>query len=142
MARYELKLPQMGESVEEATITSWLKNVGDTIEVDDIIVEVATDKVDSEIPCDVSGVITEILFAKDSVVKVGQVMAIIETEPQSVGEVEPSPQVQNIAFEEVVQQEVQPEVPVIPVNEVLYQTRKYKLFTIRAFLFSIGKNNC
>ena len=53
MARYELKLPQMGESVEEATITSWLKNVGDTIEVDDIIVEVATDKVDSEIPCDV-----------------------------------------------------------------------------------------
>ena len=77
MARYELKLPQMGESVEEATITSWLKNVGDTIEVDDIIVEVATDKVDSEIPCDVSGVITEILFAKVSVVKVGQVMAII-----------------------------------------------------------------
>ena len=126
MARYELKLPQMGESVEEATITSWLKNVGDTIEVDDIIVEVATDKVDSEIPCDVSGVITEILFAKDSVVKVGQVMAIIETEPQSVGEVEPSPQVQNIAFEEVVQQEVQPEVPVIPVNEVPYQPVEIK----------------
>lgn len=126
MARYELKLPQMGESVEEATITSWLKNVGDTIEVDDIIVEVATDKVDSEIPCDVSGVITEILFAKDSVVKVGQVMAIIETEPQRVGEVEPSPQVQNIAFEEVVQQEVQPEVPVIPVNEVPYQPVEIK----------------
>lgn len=126
MARYELKLPQMGESVEEATITSWLKNVGDTIEVDDIIVEVATDKVDSEIPCDVSGVITEILFAKDSVVKVGQVMAIIETEPQSVGEVEPSPQVQNIAFEKVVQQEVQPEVPVIPVNEVPYQPVEIK----------------
>ena len=126
MARYELKLPQMGESVEEATITSWLKNVGDTIEVDDIIVEVATDKVDSEIPCDVSGVITEILFAKDSVVKVGQVMAIIETEPQSVGEVEPSPQVQNIAFEEVVQQEVQPEAPVIPVNEVPYQPVEIK----------------
>ena len=126
MARYELKLPQMGESVEEATITSWLKNVGDTIEVDDIIVEVATDKVDSEIPCDVSGVITEILFAKDSVVKVGQVMAIIETEPQSVGEVEPSPQVQNITFEEVVQQEVQPEVPVIPVNEVPYQPVEIK----------------
>ena len=126
MARYELKLPQMGESVEEATITSWLKNVGDTIEVDDIIVEVATDKVDSEIPCDVSGVITEILFAKDSVVKVGQVMAIIETEPQSVGEVEPFPQVQNIAFEEVIQQEVQPEAPVIPVNEVPYQPVEIK----------------
>lgn len=126
MARYELKLPQMGESVEEATITSWLKNVGDTIEVDDIIVEVATDKVDSEIPCDVSGVITEILFAKDSVVKVGQVMAIIETEPQSVGEVEPSPQVQNIAFEEVVQQEVQPEATAIPVNEVPYQPVEIK----------------
>ncbi|MFJ1434992.1 dihydrolipoamide acetyltransferase family protein [Capnocytophaga canimorsus] len=80
MAKYELRLPQMGESVAEATITAWLKKVGDTIEAEESIVEVATDKVDSEIPSEVSGVITEILFEVDQVVKIGQVMAIIETE--------------------------------------------------------------
>ena len=86
MAKYEFKLPHMGESVAEATITSWLKEIGDTIEADDILVEVATDKVDSEIPCEVSGVITDILFKKDDIVQVGQVMAIIETEPDSIKE--------------------------------------------------------
>lgn len=65
MARYELKLPQMGESVEEATVSSWLKKVGDTIHLDDILVEVATDKVDSEIPSDVEGILTEILTGKN-----------------------------------------------------------------------------
>ena len=88
MARYELKLPQMGESVEEAIISSWLKKVGDTIKVDDILVEVATDKVDSEIPSEVSGVITEILTPVKSVVKVGQIMAIIETEQEDEIQVE------------------------------------------------------
>ncbi|GIZ14994.1 dihydrolipoamide acetyltransferase family protein [Capnocytophaga catalasegens] len=86
MAKYEFKLPHMGESVAEATITSWLKGVGDTIEADDVLVEVATDKVDSEIPCEVSGIITDILFKKDDVVQVGQVMAIIETEPNTINE--------------------------------------------------------
>ena len=80
MAKYELKLPSMGESVAEATITNWLKKVGDTIEAEETIAEVATDKVDSEVPCDVSGIVAEILFKVDEVVKVGQVMAIIETE--------------------------------------------------------------
>jgi len=89
MARYELKLPQMGESVEEATVSSWLKKVGDTIKVDDILVEVATDKVDSEIPSEVSGVITEILTPERTVVKVGQLMAIIETDQQHLQPVTP-----------------------------------------------------
>ena len=80
MAKYELKLPSMGESVAEATITNWLKKVGDTIEAEETIAEVATDKVDSEVPCDVSGIVAEILFKVDEVVKVGQVMAIIETD--------------------------------------------------------------
>ena len=80
MAKYELKLPSMGESVAEATITNWLKKVGDTIEAEETIAEVATDKVDSEVPCDVSGIVAEILFKVDEVVKVGEVMAIIETE--------------------------------------------------------------
>lgn len=80
MAKFELKLPKMGESVAEATITNWVKNVGDTVEQDETIVEVATDKVDSEVPTEVSGKIIEILFQKDDVVQVGQTIAIIETE--------------------------------------------------------------
>ena len=91
MARYELKLPQMGESVEEATVSSWLKKVGDTVQIDDILVEVATDKVDSEIPSDVSGVIVEILTPEKTVVKVGELMAIIETDVQ---EASPEPIIQ------------------------------------------------
>ncbi|UUC47220.1 dihydrolipoamide acetyltransferase family protein [Flavobacterium cerinum] len=80
MARFELKLPKMGESVAEATITNWLKNVGETIEADEAVLEIATDKVDSEVPSEVSGTLAEILFNVDDVVKVGQTIAIIETE--------------------------------------------------------------
>ncbi|WP_425659124.1 dihydrolipoamide acetyltransferase family protein [Tenacibaculum ascidiaceicola] len=80
MARYELKLPKMGESVAEATITSWVKEVGETIDIDDTVVEVATDKVDSEVPSEVEGTLVEILFEKDAVVQVGETIAIIETE--------------------------------------------------------------
>ena len=78
MAKFELKLPKMGESVAEATITNWLKNVGDTIEVDEAVLEIATDKVDSEVPSEVSGVLSEILFQVDDVVQVGQTIAYIE----------------------------------------------------------------
>jgi 2-oxoglutarate dehydrogenase E2 component (dihydrolipoamide succinyltransferase) len=84
MAKFELKLPKMGESVAEATITNWLKNVGDKIEMDEAVLEIATDKVDSEVPSEVSGVLVEQLFGKDDVVKVGQTIAIIETEGGSV----------------------------------------------------------
>lgn len=80
MARFELKLPKMGESVAEATITSWLKEVGDTIELDEAVVEIATDKVDSEVPSEVEGTLIEILFEKEDVVEVGQTIAIIETD--------------------------------------------------------------
>ncbi len=79
MSRFEIKLPKMGESVAEATITSWLKNVGDRIDLDEAIVEIATDKVDSEVPSEVEGTIVEILFDVDAVVKVGETIAIIET---------------------------------------------------------------
>jgi 2-oxoglutarate dehydrogenase E2 component (dihydrolipoamide succinyltransferase) len=84
MAKFELKLPKMGESVAEASITNWLKNVGDTIEMDEAVLEIATDKVDSEVPSEVSGILIEQLFGKDDVVKVGQTIAIIETEGGSV----------------------------------------------------------
>lgn len=79
MAKFELKLPKMGESVAEATITSWLKEVGDTIEADEAVLEIATDKVDSEVPSEVEGVLVEKLFNVDDVVQVGQTIAIIET---------------------------------------------------------------
>ena len=80
MAKFELKLPKMGESVAEATITSWLKEVGDTIEMDEAVLEIATDKVDSEVPSEVDGVLIERLFEVDEVVQVGQTLAIIEIE--------------------------------------------------------------
>ena len=84
MARFELKLPKMGESVAEATITNWLKEVGDKIEMDEAVLEIATDKVDSEVPSEVSGTLIEKLFGKDDLVQVGQTIAIIETEGGSV----------------------------------------------------------
>ncbi len=97
MAKFELKLPKMGESVAEATITSWLKEVGDTIEMDEPVLEIATDKVDSEVPSEVDGKLVEKLFEADDVVQVGQTIAIIETE----GEVR----------EDDVQEDIEPEEP-------------------------------
>lgn len=83
MAKYELKLPKMGESVAEATITNWIKNVGDKIEEDEAVLEIATDKVDSEVPSEVEGVLKEILFEVDEIVKVGQTIAILEIEGEA-----------------------------------------------------------
>jgi 2-oxoglutarate dehydrogenase E2 component (dihydrolipoamide succinyltransferase) len=94
MAKFELKLPKMGESVAEATITNWLKEVGDKIEMDEAVLEIATDKVDSEVPSEVSGILVEKLFGKDDLVQVGQTIAIIETDA-SVGAI-PTPVAQPV----------------------------------------------
>lgn len=91
MARFELKLPKMGESVAEATITNWLKEVGDKIEADEAVLEIATDKVDSEVPSEVLGVLVEKLFGKDDLVQVGQTIAIIETDGDAAST--PAPEV-------------------------------------------------
>ena len=80
MGIYSLLMPKMGESVIEATILSWKKNVGDKINENDIILEVATDKVDSEVPCPVSGIIKELLFKENDVAAIGAVLAYIEVE--------------------------------------------------------------
>lgn len=80
MARFELKLPKMGESVAEATLTAWLKEVGDTIELDEPVLEIATDKVDSEVPSEVEGILVEKLYEVDDVIQVGATIAIIETD--------------------------------------------------------------
>jgi 2-oxoglutarate dehydrogenase E2 component (dihydrolipoamide succinyltransferase) len=71
MAKFELLLPKMGESVAEATVIKWLKQPGDRVEADDAVVEIATDKVDSEVPSPVSGVLKEQLVKQDDVVQVG-----------------------------------------------------------------------
>ncbi|WP_298309917.1 dihydrolipoamide acetyltransferase family protein [uncultured Aquimarina sp.] len=78
MSRVELKMPKMGESISEATILNWLKSVGDSVEEDETILEVATDKVDSEVPSPCNGVISELLFQPNDVVEVGKVIAIID----------------------------------------------------------------
>jgi 2-oxoglutarate dehydrogenase E2 component (dihydrolipoamide succinyltransferase) len=109
MAKFELKLPKMGESVAEATITNWLKKVGDKIEIDEAVLEIATDKVDSEIPSEISGVLSEILFNVDDIVQVGQTIAIIETEAQGAAPVIVTPEVAPesiVAVEEIIEKAV------------------------------------
>ena len=76
MAEYKLLLPSMGEGVMEATVTNWLYNEGDMITEDDSVVEIATDKVDSDVPTPVSGKIVKILVQKDEIAKVGEPIAI------------------------------------------------------------------
>ena len=80
MSKFQLLLPRMGESIEEATIINWLKNEGDEINIDDLVVEIATDKVDSEVPSDVSGILIKKLCKVNDVVKVGEPIAVIEIE--------------------------------------------------------------
>lgn len=79
MAQVEIYMPKMGESVMEATITGWVKNEGDTVELDETIVEIATDKVDSEVPSTAEGVLVKKLYNEGDVVKIGEPFAIIET---------------------------------------------------------------
>ena len=80
MAAVELVMPKMGESIMEATILSWSKQVGDSVDIDEPVLEIATDKVDSEVPAHVAGVLVEQRFNEGDVVPVGEVIAIIETE--------------------------------------------------------------
>lgn len=101
MAKFELKLPKMGESVAEATITNWLKEVGDEIEADEPVLEIATDKVDSEVPSEVDGKLIERFFNVDDVVKVGEVIAIIETDAETTQEESQSQTDSDAANEEV-----------------------------------------
>lgn len=98
MAKVELVMPKMGESIMEATILKWVKQVGDKVEEDETILEIATDKVDSEVPSPVSGTIAEILFSEEDVVEIGKVIAIIATEGEDV----------NVAASPAVEEKPQP----------------------------------
>ena len=79
----EFKMPRLGESITEAAIITWFKNVGDSIEIDEMLLEVATDKVDSEVPSTISGIIEEILYPANAVIKIGEPIAIINTSGKS-----------------------------------------------------------
>lgn len=109
MAEYKLLLPSMGEGVMEATIITWLFNEGDFIKEDESVVEIATDKVDSDVPTPVSGKIIKILKQKDEVAKIGEAIAILETEGGSADSETPEPK----SYEEVKEQIPQPEPAVI-----------------------------
>lgn len=102
MAQIEIRLPKMGESVTEATITNWLKNVGDTIEMDEPLVEVATDKVDNELPSEAEGVLVKQLFGTDEVAQVGDVIAIISTDGDSVAPTVKADITSNVAIAEII----------------------------------------
>jgi len=111
MAKVELIMPKMGESIMEATILKWVKNVGDTVELDETILEIATDKVDSEIPSPVAGTIIEVLFQEDDVVEVGKAIAIIATDGEAPAA---SPAVAEEAPTPAAQKAVEAEVPYSP----------------------------
>lgn len=82
MSEYKFKMPKLGESITEAAIIKWFKNVGETIEEDEVLLEVATDKVDSEVPSLVTGTITKLLYQQNDVIKIGETIALIETDSQ------------------------------------------------------------
>lgn len=103
MAQIEIRLPKMGESVTEATITNWLKNVGDSVAMDEPLVEVATDKVDNELPSEAAGVLVQRLFEKDQVAQVGDVIAIISTDGDSA----PAPAAPKAEVVEAVEQNIE-----------------------------------
>ncbi len=103
MAKFELKLPKMGESVAEATLTTWLKEIGDVIDADEAVLEIATDKVDSEVPSEVDGILVEKLFNIDDVIQVGQTIAIIETEGEVGDDIGSRAEVVEAAVAEVAQ---------------------------------------
>ncbi len=86
MSKTEFKMPRLGESITEAAIITWFKNVGDYVEADEMLLEVATDKVDSEVPSTVSGVIKELLYKPNDVIKIGETIAIIETNGEAINQ--------------------------------------------------------
>ena len=113
MSKFELKLPKMGESVAEATLTAWLKDIGDSIDFDEAIVEIATDKVDSEVPSEKKGILIEKCFEINDIIKVGETIAIIEIEEEesdnssSIQSVNIKANENNLTIEENISKEIE-----------------------------------
>lgn len=140
MSLYELVLPKMGESVAEATIIKWVKQPGDNIEIDESVLEIATDKVDSEVPSPVSGKLVKVLFKEDEVVQVGAVIAIIETDANAQV-IEESPKEskieQAVKVEDVFQAPFVPE-PVVDIKS--NETKKADFSTSERFYSPLVKS--
>ena len=126
MAKFELKLPKMGESVAEATLTAWLKDIGDKIDADEAVLEIATDKVDSEVPSEVEGVLIQKLFEVDAIVEVGQTIAIIETDSDTVAVTVSAPEAIQVSEPKEVEQleisitKIQDEVNIVRSNDTRF----------------------
>lgn len=131
MAKVDIVMPKMGESIVEATIIKWVKNVGDTVEMDETILEIATDKVDSEVPSPVAGTIIETFFNEDDVVEIGKVIAVVATEGEApaaspaLGESKPD---QEAAAPAEKAEEAATEVPYVPVETVAPATSSSNKF--------------
>ncbi len=113
MAQFEIIMPKMGESIEEATITKWFIKPGDLIKEDDILLEIATDKVDSEIPSPVEGIVKKLLYQQDEIVPVGAVIAIIDLDgASSVQDIDKQLAADTVTAPAVIQSEAKDVTPV------------------------------
>lgn len=123
MAKVEVVMPQMGESVMEGTVIEWSKSVGDTVEVDETLLEIATDKVDSEVPSPEAGTLVEILVEEGDTIEVGKAIAIIETDANAVSETPEPAKAEPVVVEKVVEEAPAPiptpEAPVTDLGELV-----------------------
>ena len=144
MGKYFLKLPKMGESIAEATLVKWLKEEGDQIEIDESVVEIATDKVDSDIPSEVKGVLKEKKFSENDVIKVGEIIGVIETENNDIIEVEE--EIVDISKNKIKEEELIVDIPFLkseldlntPIEE--NKTDQFKNNADKKFLSPLVKN--
>jgi len=136
MARIELIMPKMGESIIEATILKWLKKEGDAVELDETILEIATDKVDSEIPSPTKGIVGQILFKENDVVAVGKVIAYIETDAAAASKENAGPKTQ----ETIIETKLTPEVKYENKAEVTQNIVKNPDSTSTKFYSPLVKN--
>jgi 2-oxoglutarate dehydrogenase E2 component (dihydrolipoamide succinyltransferase) len=143
MALYELVLPKMGESVAEATIIKWVKQVGDLIEIDESVLEIATDKVDSEVPSPVAGKLVKVLYKEDEVVQVGDVIAVIETDAEEQFETS-IPEHEAITIEEAIPVEEAPmvslNIPEVRDENILEKTKAVDFSTTDRFYSPLVKS--
>ncbi len=137
MAQIEIVMPKMGESIMEATIIKWSKQVGETVEMDETLLEIATDKVDSEVPSPVRGTVAKLLFEADAVVQIGATIALIATEGE---ELMPSPALQNSGTkQEATKTLVREHIPT-PQKVALVAEKRAKPNTSKRFYSPLVKN--
>ncbi|HIB38320.1 dihydrolipoamide acetyltransferase family protein [Mesonia sp.] len=132
MSAVEIKLPKMGESISEATVINWLVAEGDEVELDQTIVEVATDKVDSEVPSPHYGMITKILVAPDEVVEVGKTIALIEVSENNSGSISTSKKSSSSASKDSVKETSQTKAPKVPKKQIPSVSNSASSYTLNA----------